>query len=155
MRYIDAITSILRLKNETEFTWRAEQQEAFENVKVYLSSTPVLKAPRRGVPFRLYVAAEDKIIVAVLTRGTEDKEYVITYISRRLIDAETRYTLTEKLCLSLYYACTKLKHYLLSSTCIVVCQTDVLKRMLQKPILSDRIGEWAYALVEYDLACES
>ena len=41
------------------------------------------------------------------------------------------------------------------STCIVVCQTDVLKRMLQKPILSDRIGEWAYALVEYDLACES
>jgi len=101
----------------------------------------VLKAPRRGVPFRLYVAAEDKIIVAVLTQETEDKEYVITYISRRLIDAETRYTLTEKLCLSLYYACTKLKHYLLSSTCIVVCQTDVLKRMLQKPILSDRIGE--------------
>jgi len=27
--------------------------------------------------------------------------------------------------------------------------------MLQKPILSDRIGEWVYALVEYDLACES
>jgi hypothetical protein len=26
--------------------------------------------------------------------------------------------------------------------------------MLQKPILSDRIGKWAYALVEYDLACE-
>ena len=48
-----------------------------------------------------------------------------------------------------------MKHYLLSSTCIVVCQTNVLKRMLQKPILSDRIGEWAYALVEYDLACES
>ena len=27
--------------------------------------------------------------------------------------------------------------------------------MLQKLMLSDRIGEWAYALVEYDLACES
>jgi len=26
--------------------------------------------------------------------------------------------------------------------------------MLQKPILSGRIGEWAYALIEYDLACE-
>ena len=49
------------------------------------------------------MAAEDKIIVAVLTQETEDKEYVITYISRRLIDAETRYTLTEKLCLSLLY----------------------------------------------------
>jgi len=48
-----------------------------------------------------------------------------------------------------------LRYYLLSSTCIVVCQTDVLKRMLQKPILNDRIGEWAYDLVEYDLSCES
>ena len=26
--------------------------------------------------------------------------------------------------------------------------------MLQKPILSGRIGKWVYALVEYDLACE-
>ena len=26
--------------------------------------------------------------------------------------------------------------------------------MLQKPILSGRIGKWAYALVEYDLVCE-
>ena len=26
--------------------------------------------------------------------------------------------------------------------------------MLQKPILSGRIGKWAYALVEYDLANE-
>jgi hypothetical protein len=26
--------------------------------------------------------------------------------------------------------------------------------MLQKPILSGRVGKWAYALVEYDLHCE-
>ena len=64
------------------------------------------------------------------------------------------YTFIEKLCLSLYYAYTKLRHYLLSSTCIVVCQTDVIKHMLQKPILSGRTGKWAYALVEYDFACE-
>ena len=42
MRHIDALTSILWLENETEFTWGTEQQEAFENVKVYLSSPPVL-----------------------------------------------------------------------------------------------------------------
>ena len=100
------------------------------------------------------MAAEDKVIGAVLTQEIEGKEYIITYLSRRLIDAETRYTFTEELCLSLYYACTKLRHYLLSSTCIVVCQTNVIKHMLHKPILSSRISKWAYALVEYDLACE-
>ena len=56
----------------------------------------MFKTPRRGVPFRPYVAAEDKIIRVVLTQETEDKEYVITYISRRIIDAETKYTFTEK-----------------------------------------------------------
>ena len=48
-----------------------------------------------------------------------------------------------------------MKHYLLSSTCIVTCQADVIKYMLQKPILSRRIDKWAYALVEYDLTYES
>ena len=76
-------------------------------------------------------------------------------MGRQLIDVETRYTFIEKLCLSLYYACSKLRHYLLSSTCIVTCQADVIKHMLQKPILNGRIGKWAYALVEYDLAYES
>ena len=73
---------------------------------------------------------EDKVIMAVLTQETEGKEYIITYLSQRLIDVETRYTFIEKLCLSLYYACTKLRHHLLSSTRIVVSQTDVLKHML-------------------------
>ena len=46
----------------------------------YLSSPLVLKAPRRGVPFRLYVAAEDKVIGAILTQETEAKKHMITYI---------------------------------------------------------------------------
>ena len=106
----DTFTPILRLKDETEFTWGAKQQEAFEKIRKYLSSPPVLKAPKKGIPFRLYVAAEDKVIDVVLTLEIEGKEYIITYVGRRLIDAETRYTFIENLCLSLYYACTKLRH---------------------------------------------
>jgi len=101
------------------------------------------------------VPAEDKVIGAVLTQETEEKEYIITYVVRRLIDVETMYTFIEKLCLLLYYACTKLRHCLLSSSCIVTYQSDVIKHMLQKPILSGIIGKWAYALVEFNWAYES
>jgi hypothetical protein len=48
-----------------------------------------------------------------------------------------------------------LRHYLLASTCIVACQTDVIKHMLHRPILRGRLGKWAYALIEYDLVFES
>jgi hypothetical protein len=76
-------------------------------------------------------------------------------VSRQLLDTETRYQFIENLCFLLYHACTKSRHYLLSSICIVACQTDVIKHMLCRPILSSRLGKWAYDLVEYDLIYES
>jgi hypothetical protein len=94
------------------------------------------------------------MIRTVLTQVMEGKEHIITYLSQRLIDAETRYSFIEKLCLSLFYGCSKLRHYLLFSTCVVVCQADIIRHMLQQPILSWRIGKWAYALIEHDLAYE-
>jgi hypothetical protein len=59
-------------------------------------------------------------------------------VSRRLLAAETWYVYVEKLRLTLYYACSKFRHYILSSSCIVACQYDVIKHMLLKPILSGR-----------------
>jgi hypothetical protein len=84
----------------------------------------------------------------------EGKEHIITHLSRCLIDTEIRYSFIEKLCLSLFYACSKLRHYLLSSTCVVACQVDVIRHMLQQTILNGRIRKWAYDLIEYDLAYE-
>jgi hypothetical protein len=37
---------------------------------------------------------------------------------------------------------------------VVSCQHDAVKHMIQKPILSGRMGKWAYALVEYELTYE-
>jgi len=47
---INAFTPVIRLKNDVEFTWGAEQQEAFDLIRKYLSSAAVLKAPQAGVP---------------------------------------------------------------------------------------------------------
>jgi hypothetical protein len=45
--------------------------------------------------------------------------------------------------------------YLLSSPCTVSGQTDLIKYMLQNPIMNGRVGKWAYALIEFDFAYES
>ena len=37
----------------------------------------------------------------------------------------------------------------------VFSQTDVIKHMIHRPILSGQIGKWAYGLIEYNLAYES
>jgi hypothetical protein len=106
-----------------------------------------MKATMNGILFRLYIAVEDAIVEAVLMQVTEDKKHIIKYLSWCLIDAETRYSFIEKLCLCLFYACSKLRHYLLSSTCIVACQADTIRHMLQQPILSGSIKKWVCALI--------
>ena len=81
----------------------------------------------------------------------EGKERVVFYLTRRLLDPETRYSPTEKLCLCLYFSCTKLRHYLLSAECTVVSKDDIIKNMLSMPILNGRVGKWILALSEFDL----
>jgi hypothetical protein len=131
-----------------------EHQEAFEEIKESLVSPPVLRAPKVGKPFKMFIAAQEQVIGVVPLQEEDDKEFPVAYISRRLLDDKTRYVFVDKLCISLYYACSKFRHYILSSSCRVACQYDVIKHMLLKRILSGRMGKWAYALVEYDLACE-
>jgi hypothetical protein len=63
---ISAFAPILRLKNEAEFTYGADQQRTFDNIKRYLSSPSVMKAPMVGIPFWLYIAGEDAVIGAIL-----------------------------------------------------------------------------------------
>jgi hypothetical protein len=123
---------------------------AFDKIKEYILAPPVLHALRRGAPFKLYIVAKETIIGAVLTEEDTNKKICDFLYCCRLLDPETRYI--EKLCFSLYYACSKLRHYLLSSTCVVACQADVIKHMLLPPNLSGRIGKWAYTLIEYDLS---
>jgi hypothetical protein len=79
---VNAFTLILRLKNDAEFIWGSEQQAAFEKIKEYLCTPPVLKTPQREIPFRLYVAAENDVIGAVLTQETEGREHIITCVSQ-------------------------------------------------------------------------
>ena len=131
------------------------QQKAFEEIKGYIKCPPMLVPSQQGKPFKLYISADDKTIGLALMQEFEGKERVVFYLSRRLLDPETRYSPTEKLYLCLYFSCTKLRHYLLSAECTVVSKADVVKHMLSMPILNGRVGKWILALSEFDLNYES
>jgi hypothetical protein len=101
------------------------------------------------------LSTDDIVIGSALIQEFKEKERVICYLSRRLVDAETRYSAIEKLCLCLYFFCIKLRRYLLSAECTVICKDDVVKYMLSMSILSGRIGKWILVLSEFDLHYES
>ena len=78
----------------------------------------------------MYLSVGDTSIASVLIQKHDGQERVVFYLSRRMLDAETRYPEIEKLCLCLFFTCTKLRHILLSAKTIVICKSDVIKHML-------------------------
>ena len=127
------------------FAGGAEQQQAFDKIKEYLSKPPVLVPPQQDRPLHVYLSVGDTSIASVLVQKHDGQERVVFYLSRRMIDAETRYPEIEKLCLCLYFTCTKLRHILLS------VETIVIKHMLSAPVLKGRLGKWMFALSEFDI----
>jgi hypothetical protein len=81
----------------------------------------------------------------------DGKEKVVFYLSRRMLDTKTRYHEIEKLCLCLFFTCTKLRHILLFAEIIVICKSDVIKHMLSTPVLKGQLRKWMFTLSEFDI----
>lgn len=142
---------LLRLKSE-DFIWNKGHQEAFNEIKEYLTKPPILMPPVRYKPMRLYIAASDSTIGSMLVQEDEKGvERPVYYLSQMLGDTETRYSDIEKLCMSLYFSCIKLKQYIRPVDVYVSSHFNVIKHMLSKHILQSRIGKWALALTKYSL----
>ena len=54
------------LKKTSRFDWIPEAEQAFRDLKKYLTSSPVLVAPSEGEPLLLYVSATPQVVSMVL-----------------------------------------------------------------------------------------
>ncbi|XP_024200133.1 uncharacterized protein LOC112203390 [Rosa chinensis] len=123
---IQPFSPLLKLQGQNEFVWELQHQEAFEKIKAYLASPPVLVPPRAGFPLKLYISATEASIGSLLAQDDEaGVEHAIFYLSWTLTDCETWYTPMEKLCLTLYFSACKLRHYILSFNTCIIAQTDL------------------------------
>ena len=54
------------LEKEAWFEWDVECQEKFEELKAYLTTTPIVRAPDWHLPFEVMCDASDLVVGAVL-----------------------------------------------------------------------------------------
>ncbi|GKU89586.1 hypothetical protein SLEP1_g3710 [Rubroshorea leprosula] len=145
-------SALLKLKFEADFKWEEHHQSAFDMIKRYLSRPPVLVPPVKNKPLILYISAADESIGCLLAQGNDKKqEQAMYYLSQCLTQTEVKYSSVEKLCLALFFAAIKLRHYLIYFEVYVVAKTDIVKYMLSCPLLRGRIGKWILALSEFNL----
>ena len=98
------------LKKWKGFHWDKECDEAFRELKEYLAKAPRLTTPEPGEDLLMYLSVTDHAVSAVLLRD-QGVQMPVYYISKTLVDAETRYLPLEKLMLALVHTTRKLPHY--------------------------------------------
>ena len=89
------------LKANKKFLWDGKCEEAFTQLKAYLSEPPILAKPVEGEPLYLYLDVSTAAVSGVLVREEQNEQWPVYYISKTLIDAETRYPAMEKIALAL------------------------------------------------------
>ena len=100
-------------KKKTLLAWNDSMNKSFEELKLALTTAPVLCFPNKSDGFILDTDASHDCIGAVLSQLQGSNERVIAYASRKMSQSERQYCITRKELLSVHYFVNYFKHYLL------------------------------------------
>ncbi|XP_024027145.1 uncharacterized protein LOC112093264 [Morus notabilis] len=111
---------------------------------------PILSKPIPDKELSLHLSVSQHAVSSVLIREEERFQLPVYYVSKRLLDAESRYTEMEQMALTLMVASRKLRHYFQSHT-IRVLTNHPLRQVLQKLKTSGRLLKWSVELSQFDI----
>nr|XP_017250771.1 PREDICTED: uncharacterized protein LOC108221400 [Daucus carota subsp. sativus] len=141
------------LRKNKGFEWTPEHEEALRALKKYLTTPPLLAKPIPGEELYLYLSVTEHAVSSVLVKQVDNTQFPVYYVSKSLIDTETRYTPLEKLVLALAMTSTKLRHYFETHK-IRVMTNFPLRMVLSKPDMTGRMAKWSIRLSTYDIVYE-
>ena len=106
-----------------------------------------------GEPLLLYLSVSSNAVSVVLVKDIDGDQHPIYYVSKILLDPETRYSHLEKIILALVTTSTTLRRYFEKHQ-IIVRTYYPIKNVTRKTEMSGRMEKWSIKLSTYDLKYE-
>ena len=125
-----------------KFKWTDVEQNAFDEIKRVMSTETLLAYPQFDKPFIVHTDASDTQLGAVIFQ----KKKPIEFYSRKLNDAQKRYTTTEQELLSIVETLKEFRNILLGHD--ITVYTDH-RNLTYKNFNTDRVMRWRLAIEEY------
>jgi len=143
VRRSDVLSPLTKLcSKKAKFVWKEEQQKAFDTMKKILSRETLLAYPNFNKPFVIHTDASHTQLGAVISQDNRP----IAFYSRKLNDAQTRYTTTERELLAIVETLKEYRNILLGHPIIV--HTDH-QNLTYKNFNTERVMRWRLIIEEF------
>jgi len=140
--------------SEQVWTWSGKEQAAFEDLKMVVTTAPVLMSPQDLEPFWVEVDSSDFVTGAVLSQQstTDGKWHPVVFYSKSLSSVERNYEIYEKEILAIICALEEWRHFLERVTHLVEIWTDHknLEYFMMAKKLNHRQARWFLHLARFD-----
>jgi hypothetical protein len=127
---------------KVRWKWTKECQAAFDNMKTVMARDTLLAYPDFSQEFEIHTDASDYQLGACISQNGKP----IAFYTRKLKDAQLRYTVTEKELLSIVETLKEFRNILLGQKILV--HTDH-QNLTYKTFNSDRVMRWRLYIEEY------
>ena len=136
------LTDIFR---QPQFDWNPAAERAFQQLKIALTSAPILRLPDFDKLFDVATDASGTGIGAVLSQDT----HPVSYFSEKLNDAKGRYSNYDRELYAVVQALKFWRHYLLHREFTLFSDHDALRFLQSQKKLSARHGRWTEFLQDF------
>ena len=108
--------------------------------------------PTTGRPLLLYLSVSNIAFGCMLAQlDDSSKERAIYYLSKKMLDYETRYFMIERYCLTLVWATRRQRHYMTEYSMHLISRLNPLRYLFDKPALVGQLMRWLVFLTEFDI----
>jgi transposase InsO family protein len=142
----------LLLQKNSKFIWSNECELSFNTIKKFLISSPILAIYNPNEECILYTDASKIGLGAVLKqKQLDNKLHPIGYFSKKLLNYQKNYSITELECLAIIESIEYWHHYLYGKKFSVITDHNALKwlKTIKKP--NSRLFNWSLKLSQYNI----
>ena len=139
------------LRKDTPFVWTERQKSAFEALKNFLCSEKVLAYTNFDSQFILTTDSSKTTVAAILSQGQDGVQRPISFASRQLNPAESRYSASELEMLAVTWATRHFCCYLYGKQFVLRTDHAALKYMHNFAGNNSRLLRWSLRVSEFDL----
>ncbi|CAM4575830.1 unnamed protein product [Caretta caretta] len=145
------LTDLTKKKQPNAVQWTGKCQKAFNKLKATLMSDPVLRAPDFDKPFLVTTDASERGVGAVLMQKGPDREFhPVVFLSKKLSERESNWSVTEKECYAIVYALEKLRPYVWGRRFHLQTDHAALKWLHTVKETNKKLLRWSLALQDFD-----